>query len=159
MARELYDLEVNSLDDQPVSFDQYRGKVLLVCNTASHCGFTPQYKGLEALHRKYHEQGLEVLGFPSSQFHQELAGNEEIQNFCVRNYGVTFQLFAKSHINGEQANPVFKYLQDSAPGLFGSSRIKWNFTKFLVNREGVVIGRYSPLYFPRFLEGKIQALL
>ena len=156
----VYDFTVDDIKGQPVSLDRYRGKVLLVVNTASKCGFTPQYKGLEALYRKYRDRGLEVLGFPCNQFGSQEPGNEEqIESFCEVNYGVTFPLFAKIDVNGKNAAPLYQYLKEAKPGLLGSEAIKWNFTKFLVDREGNVVERYAPNVEPANLAGDITKLL
>jgi glutathione peroxidase len=144
----IYDFsaKLNSGEEKPLA--DYRGKVLLIVNTASKCGFTPQYKGLEELYKKYAAQGVEVLGFPCDQFgHQEPGSDDEIRGFCELNFGVTFPLFSKIEVNGEGAHPLYKYLKSQAGGLLGSA-IKWNFTKFLVGRDGHVIGRYSPTTTP-----------
>ena len=157
----LLQLTFNRLqDDQPQSLCQYAGKVLLVVNSASYCGFTPQYEGLEALHRKYRERGLVVLGFPCNQFgHQEPGDEGEIKNFCRLQYDVTFPLFAKIEVNGAEAHPLYKLLKTTKPGLLGSTAIKWNFTKFLVGREGEVLRRYAPQDTPASLERDIEAAL
>jgi len=133
----VYDFSVTDIHGKPQSLAEYKDKVLLIVNTASRCGFTPQYKGLEALHRKMHARGLEVLGFPCNQFGaQEPGSEEEIESFCEVNYGVTFPLFAKIDVNGKNAAPLYEYLKEAKPGLLGSEAIKWNFTKFLVDRKG-----------------------
>ena len=155
----LHDFTVDDIEGHPVSLDRYKGKVLLVVNTASKCGFTPQYKGLEALYRKYRERGLEVLGFPCNQFGAQEPGSEqEIATFCETNYDVTFPMFAKIDVNGPNAHPLYKYLTQEKRGLFGGS-IKWNFTKFLVDRAGKVVARYAPTTKPKDLEQPIAALL
>jgi glutathione peroxidase len=138
----------------------HAGKVLLVVNVASKCGFTPQYAGLEALYRKYKDQGFEVLGFPCNQFGQQEPGNaEEIASFCSLTYDVTFPVFAKIEVNGPAADPLYEYLKKEAPGLMGLTSIKWNFTKFLVDRQGKVVRRYAPTTRPEDIERDIQALL
>ena len=143
-----------------INLEQYRGKVLLIVNTASRCGFTPQYKGLEALYKKYQDQGLVVLGFPCNQFGKQEPGNaEEISEFCELNFGVTFPLMAKIEVNGYGAHPLFKDLKDQARGILGTKKIKWNFTKFLINREGEVIERFGPDTTPEAIESAIAALL
>lgn len=143
-----------------VDLSAYAGKVLLIVNTASKCGFTPQYEGLEALHRKYADQGFEVLGFPCNQFGSQEPGNaEEIANFCSLKYDVTFPLFAKIEVNGSGADPLFKHLKRKAPGLLGLDSIKWNFTKFLVSRDGEHVKRYAPTTKPEELEKDIEKLL
>ncbi|MBU3068205.1 glutathione peroxidase [Aestuariicella sp. G3-2] len=142
------------------SLSGYEGKVVLVVNTASKCGFTPQYKGLEALYQKYKDKGLEILGFPCNQFgKQEPGSSEEIGGFCERNFGVTFPLFAKVEVNGDNAHPLFNHLKKQAPGVFGTESIKWNFTKFLVGRDGKVVKRFAPKDKPESLESAIEALL
>lgn len=145
-------------DAQPL--DAYRGKVLLIVNTASKCGFTPQFEGLETLHKTYADQGLEVLGFPCNQFgKQDPGSDEEIQEFCQLNYGVSFPVFAKLKVNGSDADPLFKYLKSEAPGALGTEAIKWNFTKFLVNREGEVVKRFASATTPEQMTSAIEALL
>lgn len=149
----LYDFTVDDIGGKPVKLDRYKGKVLLVVNTASKCGFTPQYKGLEALYRKYKDQGLEVLGFPCNQFGAQEPGNEqEIATFCETNYDVTFPMFSKVDVNGETTAPVYRYLKRAKPGLLGTEGIKWNFTKFLVDRAGNVVARYAPNDTPESIE-------
>jgi glutathione peroxidase len=138
----------------------YKGKVMLVVNTASKCGFTPQYKGLEALHRKYADKGLVVMGFPCNQFGaQEPGDEEEIKTFCSLNYDVSFPLAKKVDVNGDAADPLWKHLKDQQAGLLGSRGIKWNFTKFLVDQDGKVVGRYAPTVSPESLEKDIEKLL
>lgn len=155
-----FDFHATSLDGQPVDLDRYRGKVLLVVNTASACGFTPQYQGLEALQRRYGDQGLVVLGFPSNQFgHQEPGSEAEIGAFCEKNYGVTFPMFAKIEVNGPDAHPLYGFLKDGAPGVLGTKAVKWNFTKFLVGRDGAVFKRYAPTTRPEELDADIEQLL
>ena len=155
-----YDFNATALDGQPVDLDRYRGKALLIVNTASACGFTPQYQGLEALQRSYADQGLVVLGFPCNQFGRQEQGSEaEIGAFCEKNYGVTFPMFSKIDVNGEDAHPLFRFLKGEAPGVLGTEAIKWNFTKFLVNREGAVVKRYAPATKPEELKGDIEKLL
>jgi len=156
----VFDFQAASLDGKPVDLAQYRGKVLLVVNTASKCGFTPQYQGLETLYRELHPLGLEVLGFPCNQFgSQEPGSEEEIGAFCEKNYGVSFPMFAKVDVNGDAAHPLWKHLKNAAPGVLGTEGIKWNFTKFLVGRGGEVVGRFAPTVEPKALEGAIEALL
>jgi len=156
----IYDITVNDIHGKPVKLDRYKGKVMLIVNTASQCGFTPQYKGLEKLYEKFHEQGLEILGFPCNQFGQQEPGDEkEIAQFCELNYGVTFPMFAKVDVNGEKAAPVYKYLKAEKPGLLGSEGIKWNFTKFLVDRKGNVVKRYAPNDTPESLAGDVEKAL
>ena len=156
----LYDFSVQTANGETKSLAEFRGKVLLIVNTASKCGFTPQYKGLEALYRKYASQGFVVLGFPCNQFGEQEPGDmAEIQNFCSLTYDVTFPLFAKINVNGSDAAPVYQYLKSAAKGLFGSEAIKWNFTKFLIGREGNVLGRYAPTTTPESLESAIEEAL
>jgi len=156
----VYEFKANSLAGKPVSLTEYSGKVLLVVNTASKCGFTPQYEGLEALYRKYHERGFEVLGFPCNQFgEQEPGSHSDIGSFCQKNYGVSFPMFEKIDVNGDAAHPLYRWLKHSAPGVLGTERIKWNFTKFLLDRSGRVIERYAPVTKPESLERPIEALL
>ncbi|WP_313704762.1 glutathione peroxidase [Massilia sp.] len=155
-----FDFTAASLDGSPVDLSRYRGKVLLIVNTASQCGFTPQYKGLEQLYRDYHERGLEVLGFPCNQFRQQEPGNEaEIGAFCEKNFGVSFPLFAKIDVNGDHAHPLFRHLKREAPGVLGTQSVKWNFTKFLVGRDGRVLKRYAPTTKPEDIAKDIEALL
>ena len=152
-----FSAKLNNGDDQPLS--DFRGKVLLIVNTASQCGFTPQYQGLEELYKKYSAQGLEILAFPCDQFgHQEPGGDQEIQGFCERNYGVTFPLFSKIEVNGENAHPLYKFLKTEAGGLL-TDAIKWNFTKFLVGRQGQVLDRFAPLTTPGEIDGAIAKAL
>ncbi len=159
MPQSLYDFECTNINSQVVSLEEFRDKVLLIVNTASYCGFTPQYQGLEDLYRQYRERGLVVLGFPSNQFWEEPQNNEKIHQFCVRNYGVTFPLFEKIPINGKNQHPLFEFLKSAAPGFLGTKGIKWNFTKFLVDRHGAVVGRFAPTLVPRYLTNKIEPLL
>jgi len=156
----VYDFEVNRLNGDPVKLGEYRGKVLLIVNTASKCGFTPQYRGLEALYCKFNARGLEILGFPCNQFgKQEPGGPEEIAEFCSVNYGVTFPMFEKIEVNGKGAHPLYRYLKSEARGVLGSEPIKWNFTKFLVGRDGEVIERYGSATKPEQLEADVEAAL
>lgn len=155
----IYQFEAKTIQGEVQSLEEYRGKVLVIVNTASQCGFTPQYKGLQALYDKYREQGLVVLGFPCNQFmSQEPGTEEEIQQFCELNYGVTFPMFAKIDVNGAGAHPLYRYLTKQAPGML-TDAIKWNFTKFLVNREDQVVKRYAPTTKPEEIEEDIQQLL
>ena len=148
----LYDLSVDDIKGKPVKLSKYKGKVLLIVNTASECGFTPQYKGLEALYEKFHAKGLEVLGFPCNQFGAQEPGDEKaIEQFCELNYGVTFPMFAKVDVNGDDASPLFKHLKSAKKGILGSETIKWNFTKFLVGKDGKVIKRFAPNDSPESL--------
>jgi glutathione peroxidase len=154
------DFTVKAADGSDASLEAYRGKVLLIVNTASKCGFTPQYEGLEALHRDYAARGFEVLGFPCNQFGAQEPGDAaEIATFCSTTYDVTFPVFAKVDVNGKDAAPLFEALKAEAPGLLGSKGIKWNFTKFLVDREGRVVDRYAPTTKPEDLRGDIEKLL
>ena len=156
----IYDFTVSDIHGKPVKLDRYRNKVMLVVNTASQCGFTPQYKGLEALYEKLHGKGLEILGFPCNQFGEQEPGDEkEIAKFCELNYGVTFPLFAKVDVNGETAAPVYKYLKAEKPGLLGSEAIKWNFTKFLIDRKGNVVKRYAPNDTPESIAKDVEKAL
>ena len=156
----IYEYKANSISGDAVSMEQFQGKVLLVVNTASKCGFTPQYKGLEALYQKYRERRLVILGFPCNQFgHQEPGDAEQITDFCERNYGVSFPLFEKVDVNGKDAHPLFGFLKQEAPGLLGSTGIKWNFTKFLVAPDGRVVKRFAPNDKPESIEPHIEALL
>jgi glutathione peroxidase len=156
----LYDFTVDDIHGKPVNLDRYKGKALLVVNVASKCGFTPQYKGLEALYRKYKDKGLEVLGFPCNQFGaQEPGSEEEIATFCETNYDVTFPMFRKVNVNGDSAAPVYKFLKSAKPGLLGTEAIKWNFTKFLVDRKGNVVARYAPNDTPESIEREVAKVL
>jgi glutathione peroxidase len=156
----LYDFSAVRLDGTQSSLREYEGRVLLIVNTASKCGFTPQYKGLEALYRDYAPRGFSVLGFPCNQFgEQEPGGSEEIGQFCEVNYGVTFPMFAKIDVNGDTAHPLYQWLKKQAPGVLGSERIKWNFTKFLIDRTGQVVGRFAPTTKPEELTSHIERLL
>jgi glutathione peroxidase len=156
----VYDFSARTIDGKTRTLADYRGKVLLIVNTASQCGFTPQYKGLEELYEKYGKQGLVVLGFPCNQFGAQEPGDEsDIAAFCERNYGVTFPLFAKVDVNGDGAHPLYKHLTSAAPGLLGSEAIKWNFTKFLVDRSGSVRKRYAPNTAPADIARDIEKAL
>lgn len=155
-----YDFSAQTIDGAKRALSKYRGKVLLIVNTASQCGLTPQYAGLEELYRKYHERGLEILGFPCNQFGSQEPGSEgEIAKFCETQFGVSFPMFAKVDVNGDEAHPLFKWLRKEAPGLLGSEAIKWNFTKFLVGKDGQVIKRYAPNDAPESLAKDIEAAL
>lgn len=159
-TKSIYDLTVRDIHaiDRPLA--EYRGKVLLIVNTASKCGFTPQYKALQALHEKYASRGLVILGFPCNQFGAQEPGNEdEIASFCSLNYGVAFPMFQKVEVNGSAASPLFQLLKKEAPGLLGTEAIKWNFTKFLVDRQGKIFARYAPSTSPDALESDIERLL
>jgi glutathione peroxidase len=156
----VHDFTVDDIHGQPVPLDRFKGEVLLIVNVASECGFTPQYKGLEAMYEKLHDKGLEVLGFPCNQFGgQEPGGEKEIAQFCEINYGVTFPMFAKVDVNGDNAAPLYKYLKAEKPGLLGSEAIKWNFTKFLVDREGNVLKRYAPNDTPESIAKDVEKAL
>jgi len=159
-APSLYDIDVQTIAGDTRSLAAYRGKTLLIVNVASQCGFTPQYKGLEALFRKYKDHGLVVLGFPCNQFGRQEPGTEaEIQRFCTSSYDVTFPLFAKIDVNGPAAHPLYEHLKSSRPGLLGTESIKWNFTKFLVNAQGDVVARYAPSDTPEKVERDLARLL
>ncbi len=156
----LHDFSCKTLSEQDKPLADYKGKVLLIVNTASKCGFTPQFKGLEALYQKYKDKGLEILGFPCNQFGgQDPGSNEQIGAFCQKNYGVSFPMFAKIEVNGPGADPLFQHLKAAAPGLLGSEGIKWNFTKFLVDKDGRVLERFAPATAPAKLEAAIARLL
>ncbi|MCX8054303.1 MAG: glutathione peroxidase [Ignavibacteria bacterium] len=155
----IYDFSAKTIDGKEKSIADYKGKVLLIVNVASKCGFTPQYKGLEELYRKYKDSGLEILAFPCNQFGgQEPGTNEEIASFCSANYGVSFQIFDKIEVNGENAHPLYKFLKANAKG-FINDEIKWNFTKFLVNQNGDVVDRFAPQTTPESIEKHIAELL
>ena len=156
----LYDFQAQTINGQTVNLSDYKGQVLLIVNTASACGFTPQFAGLEELHQQLGAKGLTVLGFPCNQFgHQDPGSNEDIGAFCQMNYGVSFPMMAKIDVNGPQAHPLFQWLKAQAPGILGSEGIKWNFTKFLINRQGEVVKRYAPLDKPASIAADISAVL
>ena len=156
----LYDIEASTIDGATKKIGDYAGKVMLIVNVASRCGFTPQYAGLEALYRKFADRGLVVFGFPCNQFGAQEPGSEkEIASFCSANYDVTFPMFAKIDVNGENAHPLYRLLKREAPGILGSEAIKWNFTKFLVDREGHVVKRYASTDTPEQIAKDIEALL
>ncbi len=156
----IYDFEIQGISGESVDFSSYKEKVLLIVNTASKCGFTPQYKGLESLYKAYKDKGFEVLGFPCNQFgKQEPGSGGEISEFCELNFGVSFPLFEKLEVNGDNTHPLFKYLKQKAPGVFGTEAIKWNFTKFLVNRHGEVVKRFAPKDKPEAIASEVEALL
>ena len=156
----IYDFEAQTIDGKPVALDQFRNKPLLIVNTASACGFTPQFGGLEILHQTYGGRGLVVLGFPCNQFgNQDPGSNEEIGAFCQKNFGVTFPMMSKIDVNGADAHPLYQWLAAEAPGLLGSKAIKWNFTKFLVGKDGRVIKRYAPQDAPEKLAKDIEEAL
>ena len=155
-----FDFKADDITGAPVDLSQYKGKVLLIVNTASKCGFTPQYKGLEKVYEQFKDKGAVVLGFPCNQFNgQEPEGEAEIGAFCEKNFGVTFPLFSKVEVNGGGAHPLFQHLKKAAPGLLGTEAIKWNFTKFLVRKDGSVYKRYAPSTAPEELVGDIEKLL
>jgi glutathione peroxidase len=159
-ASDIYAFEATSIAGEPAQLATQKGKVLLIVNTASKCGFTPQFAGLEELWRTYHDQGLVVVGFPSNQFGAQDPGpNDEIATFCQANYGVTFPMMSKVDVNGDKAHPLWKWLTAEAPGILGTHSIKWNFTKFLVGRDGKVLKRYAPNDTPQSLKGDIEAAL
>lgn len=156
----VYDYDAKTLDGKAATLADFKGKVLLIVNTASQCGFTPQFTGLEALYERYRERGFAVLGFPCNQFGEQDPGTaEEIGAFCQKNYGVSFPMFEKIEVNGDAAHPLYQWLKQSAPGVLGSERIKWNFTKFLIDRNGQVKARYAPLTKPEQLAEDIEAIL
>lgn len=156
----IYDFDAMQMNGQRLSLDQLRGQVMLIVNTASACGFTPQFGGLEKLHQAYQAQGLRILGFPCNQFGQQDPGsNAEIASFCQLNFGVTFPMMEKIEVNGASAHPLYQWLCTEAPGLLGSKAIKWNFTKFLVGRDGRVLKRYAPMDKPEKLKADIEAAL
>lgn len=159
MSTHFYDLEAKTFQQKTIKLDAYKGKVVLVVNTASKCGFTPQYAGLEELYKKYMNKGFEILGFPSNQFaNQEPGTAKEIQEGCLINYGVTFQMFDKIDVNGSNTHPIFKFLKTELPGTFGK-KIQWNFTKFLIDRNGQPVKRYAPITKPEKIENEILKLL
>jgi glutathione peroxidase len=156
----IYDFSAKTIDGAERKLDAYRGKTMLIVNVASKCGFTPQYEGLEALYRKFEGQGLVVLGFSCDQFgHQEPGDEAEIKNFCSLNYDVSFPMFAKIDVNGAGTHPLYKYLKHEAKGLLGSEAIKWNFTKFLIDKDGAVVKRYAPADTPQGIEKEVAAAL
>ena len=156
----VYDFEALQINGKPVSLSKFKGKAMLIVNTASACGFTPQFAGLEELHKSYAGKGLVVLGFPCNQFGAQDAGsNTEIAEFCQLNYGVSFPMMAKIDVNGAQAHPLYQWLSSEAPGLLGSKAIKWNFTKFLVGKDGSVLKRYAPTDTPASMAQEVEAAL
>jgi len=160
MSSTIYDLDVIDINGEKQSLKKYQGKTLLIVNVASKCGFTPQYTDLEKMYLEYKDQGLEILGFPCNQFGAQEPGNaEEIKNFCSLNYSVSFPLFAKVDVNGDQAAPVYQYLKESLPGILGSKAIKWNFTKFLVDKNGNPVERYAPTDKPLDILKDIKKIL
>lgn len=159
-APSIYDFEVVDIHHKKTTLAPYRGKVILIVNTASKCGFTPQFEGLEKLYKTYKDKGFVVLGFPCNQFaSQEPLNEEQIENFCRLDYGVTFPMFAKIDVNGDNTHPLYRYLKSNAPGILGSEMIKWNFTKFLIDRNGKIVGRYAPATEPKSIEKDIENLL
>jgi len=159
-SKSIWDFSATTIQGKNVALDQYRGKVLLIVNTASQCGFTPQFEGLEKLWERYRDEGLVVLGFPSNEFGgQDPGSNDEIASFCQLNYGVSFPMMGKTEVNGGGAHPLYQWLTREAPGLLGSTSIKWNFTKFLVGRDGQVIRRYAPQDAPKKLSADIEQAL
>jgi glutathione peroxidase len=160
MNATVYDFQATSIDAHPIALSAQRGKVLLIVNTASACGFTPQFAGLEALWKKYREQGLVVIGFPSNEFGGQDPGTDgEIASFCQLNYGVSFPMMSKVQVNGDDAHPLWQWLTKAAPGILGSKAVKWNFTKFLISKDGHALKRYAPTDKPESLEGDIEAAL
>jgi glutathione peroxidase len=160
MGVSIYDFQVRNIKNESVSLEQYRGKSLLIVNTASKCGFTPQYAGLEELQKKFSDRGLMVLGFPCNQFGgQEPGADAEIEEFCSVNFGTTFPIFSKIDVNGSGTAPLYKYLKSEAPGLLGTLAVKWNFTKFFVNASGKVLKRYAPTDTPEAIAKDLESLL
>lgn len=160
MPHSLHEFKVPNSQGQETDLSQFKGKAVLVVNVASKCGFTPQYDGLEALYKKYREQGLVILGFPCNQFgEQEPGSNDEIQQFCRMNYGVTFPIMSKVDVNGKNTTPVYDFLKSEAPGVLGTEAIKWNFTKFLIGKDGKVLKRYAPQTKPEELASDIEKAL
>ena len=156
----IYDFEVKQLNGELTSLRKYEGKVILIVNTASKCGLTPQYEQLQTLYERYRNEGLVVLGFPCNQFMNQEPGDDlEIEGFCRLNFGVTFPVFSKINVNGQNAHPLFKYLTEQVPGVMGSKSIKWNFTKFLIDRQGKIVKRFSPQTKPFDIEEEIKRLL
>ncbi|ASS71499.1 glutathione peroxidase [Bacillus atrophaeus] len=156
----IYDIEVRTITGEETTLQPFAGKVMIIVNTASKCGFTPQLKQLQELYDTYQQEGLEILGFPCNQFmNQELGDETSIQEFCKKNYGVTFPMFAKIDVNGAKAHPLFTYLTEQAKGMLGTKAIKWNFTKFVVDKKGNIVGRYSPNTNPKEIEDTIIKLL
>ncbi|MCW8863471.1 MAG: glutathione peroxidase [Colwellia sp.] len=160
MSNDIYQFSAKDSGGNTIDLASYKNKVMLIINTASDCGFTPQYKGLQALYQKHQAQGLEILAFPCNQFKQQEKGSDaEIQQFCDLRFNIKFPLFSKIDVNGEHSHPLFNFLKSEAPGILGSKGIKWNFTKFLVNKEGKVIKRYAPTTKPEAIEADIEKLL
>jgi glutathione peroxidase len=160
MAQSVHEFSVKDIKGNEQSLGQYKDKVLLIVNVASKCGFTPQYKGLEELYEKYKDKGLVILGFPCNQFGSQEPGNEaEIASFCSLTYGVSFPMFSKVDVNGKDAAPLYQYLKETKPGLLGTEGIKWNFTKFLIDKQGKVIDRFAPNAEPDSLAAQVEKLL
>ena len=160
MSHDIYQFSAKDSSGETIELANYKNKVMLIVNTASDCGFTPQYEGLQTLYQKHQAQGFEVLAFPCNQFKQQEKGsNEDIKQFCDLRFNITFPLFGKIEVNGDNSHPLFTFLKSEAPGLLGSTGIKWNFTKFLVNKEGNVIKRYAPTTKPAAIEADIEKLL
>ena len=160
MSKNIYDLKAKDINGETISLSQYKGKTLLIVNVASKCGFTPQYKELEEIYREYQAQGLEILAFPCNQFGAQEPGDaEEIKNFCSLNYAVSFPLFSKVDVNGENTAPIYTFLKESLPGILGSRAIKWNFTKFLVDKNGIPQTRYAPTDKPKDILKDIKGIL
>jgi glutathione peroxidase len=160
MSNDIYQFSANNTSGQSIDLKQFKNKVMLIVNTASDCGFTPQYEGLQDLYQKYQPEGFEILAFPCNQFKQQEKGNDaEIKQFCDLRFNIKFPLFSKIEVNGENTHPLFTFLKSKAPGIMGSKRIKWNFTKFLVNKEGEVVKRYAPTTKPEAIESDIKNLL
>ncbi|MGZ4958136.1 MAG: glutathione peroxidase [Methylomonas sp.] len=156
----IYSFTANSLEGHPINLENYRNEVLLIVNTASQCGFTPQYRELETLYQAFKDKGFNILGFPCNQFgKQEPGDSREIADFCLKNYGVSFPMFEKIDVNGANTHPLYQYLKTAAPGLFGTTSIKWNFTKFLIRRDGTPLKRYGSLIPPTAIKSDIQRLL
>ena len=160
MTADIYEFKVQTITGDKVQLGSYKNQVMLIVNTASKCGFTPQYEGLEALYKKYKDQDFVVLGFPCNQFGSQEPGSEsDIAEFCQLNYGVSFPMFGKIEVNGSGTDPLFKHLKKEAPGALGTERIKWNFTKFLINADGEVVKRYAPTVKPKDIEKDVKKLL
>ena len=160
MSQSIYDFKVKNIKGDEISLGNYKNKVLLVVNTASKCGFTPQYEGLEKIYQEYKDQGLEILGFPCNQFGNQEPGNAtEIMEFCSLNFNVSFPMFAKVDVNGENTSPIYEFLKTEAPGLLGSKKVKWNFTKFLIDQNGNVKKRYAPQDTPAKIAKEIKKIL
>lgn len=156
----VYDFKALDIQGQERDLADYKGKVLLIVNTASKCGFTPQFEGLESMYKELHEKGLEVLGFPCNQFAEQDKGSDsEIAGFCMKNYGVSFPMFSKVEVNGDNAHPLYQYLKKEARGILGTQKIKWNFTKFLINQDGKVIKRFAPIAKPEDIAKQVRSLL